>query len=449
MDNYNNYINRIWHDYMAMMMRPNTNHIFINDMNHVDKLESDNLPPLMNNNPKPEYPELNQYFKFIKHMPIPKEILPMELIEDIHMTLNGSDPSWSMLESKLEKFSDYLLVTNTSVPKINLMFQNKSTNTLNVCIMGGGPTGLYIANYMKLAGPMFPKINLAIIDNRIPKGKEGFRMPYTRNRIFGFDPSVFSSFIPMFPCIRGLIERKFIKIKYLENILMVFIYKLNIPIYFTDKINNESALKKFILKNNIDIVFDCTGDRLGVDYATKLKSDFFPPNTIYDNDKYHIAKTNSEYKLEWKNNIHNRFYLSMEIYDVSGKYISTPMVTETLLFDFDIIFLSNLHNKYVQINPSELSNTIGIFDNLRDMGLAKKIQDILIMDRSQIIKFYILEPKIYHKISISKIIKQSSLNTIIIGAGDTIFSSHFVIGAGLGRLLRFTDNIIWYIQTLY
>jgi hypothetical protein len=455
LQNYHHYTNKIWKAYVAKINYPKiTNHIFLNDMDFVDKLESENPEPIINKEIHKKV-NMNTYFKLVKHIPVPTEVLPEELVRNVFdiLTKNHTDrsyiPEWTTLEPLLAKFSDYLLYSNINLEKISEMFQNKSSNALNILIMGAGPTGLYIANYLRLAGPMFPFFNLAIIDDRIPGGKRGLRLPYTRNRIFGLDFSLFSSFFPIFPCIRGLVSRGGIEIKYLENFLLVLAYSLNIPIYFTDEISNEMALKKFILKNKIDIVFDCTGGRMDIDYSSDIKSDFFPSNLILENDKYDIVRNRNKYELHWKKNIHNKFWLSIEIYDSDGKFLFVAMNTESLLFEPDVILLYKLHNKNLRIKDTKIQEAIDLFDNLKDLGLSKKIQTILSNNYNHIIKFYIIEPKLHHTISISKIIRQPKLDTIIIGTGDTIFSSHFVIGAGLNRLLPFINNIIWYIQTFY
>ena len=42
-----------------------------------------------------------------------------------------------------------------------------------------------------------------------------------------------------------------------------------------------------------------------------------------------------------------------------------------------------------------------------------------------------------HSISISKVVTYDDHNFLYIGAGDTIFHSHFIVGAGLNRTISF------------
>ena len=45
---------------------------------------------------------------------------------------------------------------------------------------------------------------------------------------------------------------------------------------------------------------------------------------------------------------------------------------------------------------------------------------------------------IRHAIKICDIIKVNNKKVLYVGAGDTIFHSHFIVGAGLNRILDFT-----------
>ena len=248
LEKYSEYVNKLWKIYMNRRYGTKQ-HIFLNDMlTFTDKFDYD---PIQNENHKKNYkPDLNEFFVEKKCYKTPTKILPKELVNDIckELTDYTKIPNWKLLEVNLNELSDYLLYSNINLDKYCKFLQNKDTNTINVLIQGAGPTGLYIANMIHHANMLNPKINLLIIDNRI--AKEGYRLPYTRNRIYGIALSLFSTFFPKFVCMEKLIERGGISIKYLENLLLMFVYHNKIPIYFTNKIHTEEKLKNFIERNN-------------------------------------------------------------------------------------------------------------------------------------------------------------------------------------------------------
>lgn len=456
LEKYNEYINGVWKKYMSTIFFPKSNkHIFIRDMAIVETTKTKyEKKPLINKNIGPIDFNINEYFKKGKCKFIPKKVLPNKIVNEIFSDFMKYNqiPRWDKLKKQLDNMSNYLLYSNINPESIKNMFVNKKSDTINILILGAGPTGLYIANYLYTINLLSPRINLLIIDNKTPVNRESFRLPYTRNRIYGLHLELLNSFFPMFPCIKELTKKGGIQIKYLENIMIIFIYGYGIPIYFTNQINNEDSLKKFISQNKIDIVFDCTGNRFKnnfiVNPSENIISTFFPKDTIFENDKYLIAYHNNEYQLQWKNNIDNRFYISMEIYNNNGKYLDMPIWANEIVFTHDVKFFSKFHNICIKMKPNKINKIMKLFDGLEDMTLSKRIQEKLIYYSDKNIKFSIIEPKLYQKILISSIIHQSDQNTIYIGAGDTIFSSHFAIGAGLNRLLRFINRIVWYIQTL-
>jgi len=109
--------------------------------------------------------------------------------------------------------------------------------------------------------------------------------------------------------------------------------------------------------------------------------------------------------------------------------------------DYDA--LSVLNNKCTTISK----NIIKYFGILSDIKLEKYIIRAIkkYINSSAKIKFYVFETKICHKLNICGLINDQ---TIYVGAGDTIFSSHFLLGAGLNRLLNFTNHVIWHMQNL-
>jgi hypothetical protein len=474
LEKYKKYVNEIWKIYnKKSFFPPNNKHIFIRDMESVDKLVSDyyeeqkpiatqktiatqNNSALITGNNKinSSLSDWNKLFIKGKCKFVPKKILPKKLVDEIfqNFTKYGSSLEWEIIIKQLDQMSEYLLYSNVDRDQIKNIYADKTNDTINILILGAGPTGLYLANYLNTINIISPKINLVIIDNRISENKEGYRLPYTRSRLYGLYLALFSIFFPKFPCIKELIKRGGIEIKYLEYIMIIFIYGLNIPIYFSNETNDKKQLENFLTKNKIDILFDCTGGRLKHEFIIEPINDnildFYPANTIFSNDKYEVIYNNNEYRLQWKNNIDNRFFLTIEVFDDKGKYIYSPITTHNIFYAQDVIFFAKFHNKCLKIKPKKINRIIELFDNINDLKLAKKTQSVLLENFNKNIKFFIIEAEMYNKISIASIIKQPNQNTIYIGAGNTIFSSHFVVGAGLNRLLPFINNVVWYIQTL-
>ena len=175
---------------------------------------------------------------------------------------------------------------------------------------------------------------------------------------------------------------------------------------------------------------------------------FFPDTKIFQDDHHLVVRENNEYKLQWNNTIKNRFFLALEIYDTNNKFIFIPLSSYELNLTHDIKFFHQFHNKCLSINKETMNDAIDLFNNIEDLRLSKLIQLILIGNIDKRIKFFIIEPNMYHKIEISSLIQQPEYTTQYIGAGDTIFSSHFAVGAGLNRLLHFINYVIWYIESL-
>ena len=46
--------------------------------------------------------------------------------------------------------------------------------------------------------------------------------------------------------------------------------------------------------------------------------------------------------------------------------------------------------------------------------------------------------KMYHRLKVADVLKAKNHPFLYIGTGDTIFSSHYIVGAGLNRTLLFS-----------
>lgn len=449
LEKYSHYVNESWHKYLILNARYKNKHMFLKDMELVETYElKDNNAHFVNKNIKNINFNPIDYFDIAKCKYVPKKILSKEVVDDIfRQFMNRTEPIfWDKLSKQLDDLSDHLLYSNVKMKTIENVFQNKAPDCVNVLILGAGPTGLYIANYLNSILTMSPNINLLVVDNKITK--ETYRMPYTRNRIFGVDLYLFSSFFPNIASIQNLTTG--MRIKYLEYILLILLYGYDIPIYFTNKISTQASLEKFVHKNNVDIVYDCTGGRLKNNFirSTVDTANFFPRDILLSSEKFMVVPKINEFRLEWKNNIDRRFFLSVETYDCNNKFIAIPFVSNELLYTHDVKLFHKLHNKCLRVKQNKILDLMKIFDNMKDLNLSKSMESLLLDNLNNNMKFYIIEAEFYHKNIISSVIKIKNKQTLYIGAGDTILSSHFIVGAGLNRMLGFIQSIVWYVQTL-
>lgn len=452
LEDCSDYINHIWKKYLERInWKSKDKHIFINDMERVDDITKDD-EVFINNKFKADPMNIDEYFHCHECNFVPKEILSEKKVNHLfnYITKRETIPEWDYLEKELTSFSNYLLYSNIDLKSYQKKLKNKGNDTINVLILGAGPTGLFIANYLNRINLISPNTNLLVLDNRIIETNKGLRLPYTRNRIFAINFSIFSEFAENIPCIKEIVKQDKIEIRYLENLLIVLTYGNNIPIYFTDEVLNQQHLENFCQNNKIDVVFDCTGNRLKTDYfPDRIPKNFFPKDMIFENRDHEVVIRNNEAKLNWKDNMKNKYYVYLDTYNKDGKLIDSDPYPTNIVFEEDLQFFKQVKDKYIKIRKSQIDDIMGFLEkNIKDLRLLKDLQNRILDSANRIIKFVLVEIQIYHKLKISAVIKQNNQNTLYIGTGDTIFSSSWIIGAGLNRLLYFIKKPIWSLQLL-
>lgn len=351
--------------------------------------------------------------------------------------------SYNKILKIVASISSYLIKSN--VTNYNNLYKKfkQDKNKINICIIGAGPTGLFLAIYLHKyynEGSLnhSPKVNILIFDNRIDKSK--FRKPYSRHRPFSTSSNYLSFVLPKLYCYQKNKDYLFLNIYVLEYMLFSKVkLDYNIPFIFEDYDWNE--YKNIFDQANIDVVFDCTG--------SKLKTDIFKNiNTSWLNK---INKVNKKIKKQLavnkdQNLVHlidypkdkkfkkNHFYGSMMVYDNKMNFINK--------FDIDINdssdlkLLSKLKKKYYNYE-----NTMNILSNFKDKTERNFLYNILLkykeVFKNHLFIFDIWAIYIRHCIQPCEIFKVSNKKILYIGAGDTIFHSHFITGAGLNRTLTF------------
>jgi len=149
-------------------------------------------------------------------------------------------------------------------------------DAINIMILGTGPVGLYTALYLhhlynkdieNMTEFSFRKVNILLVDNRI--FKEGIKMPYSRSTQFGFSIEEIQPFLQHIFCwnMEKYDIRAFDYIHVLENLLYTAAYQKNIPMAFTKRFDDPAAIKEFVTKENIHVLFDCTGGRSRIPMA--------------------------------------------------------------------------------------------------------------------------------------------------------------------------------------
>ena len=333
----------------------------------------------------------------------------------------------------VEKKLDKIIYKNLPSSIQNLeaylnIIKNNNTST-NILILGAGPNGLFLANYLwGLYKNYYNKINILIIDNRIDK--EGFRLPYTRSRIFAIGkPSYLSYILPTLSCFS---ENTTIQIKYLEILLYLKLFQNNIPLYFTNKYNDYKNIEKLIKKYNFKICFDSTGNRIKTPF---IVNDFKIPKQIQlSNHNYSLMLENNLIKHIWNEKDYKfRYYLF--IYFLNDEY-------KNVYFEYDTYIINNHYDyelfKDFCIDKKNINKILPQDKQLKIF--LNKIYKMIEMNSNIIyLNFKSMEIKMYHQLKISFLINNNK--TLWISSVDTLFHSHFLLGSGLYRTLPINVKI--------
>jgi hypothetical protein len=315
-------------------------------------------------------------------------------------------------------------------------------DTLNIMIIGSGPVGLFLASYLhiyynKTIMNSSPRVNIVMYDSRIEKG--GFRKPYNRQRLFATASKYLSLILPKIYCWDSK-DYFMVNIFLLEYTLFIVAnQEYNIPMIYEDY--DWEDYKKIIDKGSFDVVFDCTGGRLHHDAISKINDSWLNNINMKGLRNLSINKKNNLVLLENdKDHILNYFYGSMEIYlehenDESLTFHSKYDID--LNNNIDLMFLNKAKSKYYKYKDA-LTIISGIKDDTNRNFLYTMIQN----HNNYLIKFDVWGIYMRHQIKISDVININKKKILFIGAGDTIFHSHFITGAGLNRIFDFTVKCV-------
>lgn len=332
------------------------------------------------------------------------------------------------IEQELDKIIYYNLPsTLDGLDDLNYL---KNIHKTNILILGAGPNGLFLANYLNL---MYKnKVNILVLDNRILK--ESYREPYTRSRTFAIGiPSYFSLILPKITCFSKWV---LIQIRYLEILLYLKSFTDNIPMYFTKKYSKYSDVQELIKKYNFKVCFDSTGGKIKTPFVVKNFN--FPDNFKFKKNKHELIRENNLLKINWPDNNHKKYLF---IYFLNKQF-------KSLFVNYYDVFPITNEDDYKLLNNIciDKKHIINIINKITDNKLKKFLITIIrilkddIYNNISYINLTTAEVKLYSQLKIAFLVNNKKCAWI--GAGDTIFHSHYLIGSGLTRTISLSSKII-------
>jgi hypothetical protein len=427
MNTISNKINKM---YEKLFITKDKIHPFINDIN-----KSKNLAKGYRNKIKKYIKLETDYKKLIEVTEINKEKHYDELKSTDLVSLNKESNSvlnYAKILQLVSYISRFMIKSN--VKDYDKLYNDiRNDNTINVMIIGSGPVGLFLACYLSLyynntAMNSATKINVVLFDNRIEKS--GFRKPFSRQRMFATTSKYLNLIIPKLFCWEKNKDFLMINIFIIEYILYeIALNEYNIKMIYEDYTWDD--YKKIIDKGNFKVVFDCSGGRLKHEVIKNINPKWL--NNIklnYRDIKLKVEPENNMVYLK-KHDIMDYYFGSMMLYDNDLNLFKK--------FDFDIMIkedlfnLNKIKNKYYDYNDS-----INIIKSIKNKMTRNFLFNLIQGYDKYLFMFDIWGVNIKHQIKISDTFKVNNREILLIGAGDTIFHSHFIVGAGLNRTLDFS-----------
>ena len=421
--------------------KSNEEHPFLRDLKKVHKVAPGYRKSILNNiKRRINYKEVHDLPDGVKVEP-KFETLNIEELKklDYNMSNVATGYNYNKIYEIVSFLSKYLIKSNVNdKDKLYKTISNKK-DTINVMIIGSGPVGLFLACYLYLyynetSMNSSPRVNVVMYDSRIDKS--GFRKPYNRQRIFATASKYLSLVIPKIYCWNDK-DNFMVNIFLLEYVLFtVANTHYNIPMIYEDY--DWDDYKKIIDKGNFDVVFDCTGGRLHHDVIKKVDASWVKKmNTNFMGKKLTIKEKDNLVILENdKNHITNYFFGSMDFHYNDKTLTFHSKYDIDIMNSNDLIYLNKIKDKYYKYDDA-----INLIQGIKDSSFRDFLYTMLTKNTTNkelLIKFDVWGVYMRHQIKISDTFIVNKRKILLIGAGDTIFHSHFITGSGLNRIFDFT-----------
>jgi len=364
----------------------------------------------------------------------------VELEKEMHNVMN-----WNKILKIVSNMSQYLLESSVK-NEDNFYKKISQEDKLNIMIIGSGPVGLFLACYLHFYYNMSMgknrRVNVVLYDNRIEK--PGFKKPYNRHRPFSTSSTYFNLIIPKIYCWNENKDNLFINIFMLEYLLYTTATcHYNIPMIYEDYTIYD--YKRIIKEGNFKVVFDCTGGRLKHNFIKNIDTTWLDKFKEYHNMKLNINTMENLVTIDYKSKKfkQNFYYGSLSIHSNNMKFVNKYDID--IKNEHDLLYINKFKHKMFSLK--DINNIIpGIKDDTARNFLFSIMLEKNDMYKNMIFTLDCWSIYIRHVIKVSDIITVDDKKILYIGAGDTIFHSHFIVGAGLNRIIDFTvkcANIIY------
>jgi len=369
------------------------------------------------------------------------------------------------LNNELKKSNNYKTIQNLvnklhnqNIPSNvkSLDFKEyKKSNRINIAILGSGPIGLFLACYLdKFYNTSYglndqPKINIVVFDNRIVDS--GDRKPYSRKRPFAFSSSFFSYILPKVYTWSDNQEKFLLLSIYILEYIMFTkaYYEFEIPFLF-NRYSWDEYLKIF-KDGNFKVVFDCTGGRLNPPIFNNINTKWVNKLLKKKNRNYNfeINKEKNLVRLKTDSDVftENYYYAGLYVYEkLDGEYIYKEKVDLDIHNFHDLKLFIRLKEKHFEYN-----DLILICKNIKSEHERNFLYNIIVnqfSNKEYVYYFDLFNTYLRHAIEISKVVEYKNHKLLYIASGDTIFHSHFIVGAGMNRTITFAVKCANFITSL-
>jgi hypothetical protein len=360
--------------------------------------------------------------------------------------------------NKLLQPLDEAELPGTIMPKewkqLKAEWKHKKQDTFFICVLGAGPMGLFMANYvnyLKVRGHFkyYKDIQVIVLENRVGT-HEGYKQPYQRSRPFQFQTEYFSIMLSKLYCNES---RRLIPIRFLEEMFYIATYYQNIPMYFTKEYESWDSLKHLVDELGIQVLLDCSGGREKIPTQWKKKDtpSWYPYSMVSSKGSIDWNKKALQYEYQWKQSMNvlalpkHTFYLSLDIYKNGLYYYSDTIMIDSMetlqFFKTHIQPMGRISKKiFFRIIPHIPNVTIQkIFYYYYQLLHIHSIE----MD------IQVFQVNMHYRSRMTSVYKGKGHSMVYIGLGDTIFHSHFLVGAGLNRMIPLGVQVIHSLPRLF